>query len=264
MLRTHVTRGRLGLVLAVAAGVLLGAIFGQPGNGRAASTAVPKNKTAPTISGAAAVGSTLVATHGTWSGSPTSFHYAWSRCDATGAACLAIGGATGKIYTVTTSDVGHTVRVTVTARNADGSASATSAATAVVPTSGCPSATGPIPVAALVPPERLQIASASITPSVRRSTNTIRIHLVIQACDTRPVQGATVFATPIPYNQFAAAQGVTGADGSVTLTEGRRSGFPASRHQRLLAVFVRASKPGDPALGGVSTRRVVAFPFARH
>jgi hypothetical protein len=88
--------------------------------------------------------------------------------------------------------------------------------------------------------------------------------VVIQACDTRPVQGATVFATAIPYNQFAAAQGTTGADGSVTLTEGRRSGFPASRHQRLLAVFVRASKPGDPALGGVSSRRVVAFPFAHH
>jgi hypothetical protein len=160
--------------------------------------------------------------------------------------------------------VGHTLRVTVTARNASGSASATSAATAIVPTNGCPSATGPIPVAALVPPERLQIASASIAPALTRSTNTIRIHLVIQACDTRPVQGATVFATPIPYNQFAATQGTTGTDGSVTLVEARRSGFPASRHQRLLAVFVRASKPGDPALGGVSSRRVVAFPFAHH
>ena len=112
MLRRHLTRTRLGLVLAIAAGVLLGAVFGQPGNGRAASEAVPKNKTLPTISGAALVGQTLVATHGTWSGSPTSFHYAWSRCDTTGAACLAISGATGKIYTVTASDVGHTLRVT--------------------------------------------------------------------------------------------------------------------------------------------------------
>ena len=125
MLRRHLTRTRLGLVLAVAAGVLLGAVFGQPGNGRAASEAVPKNKTLPTISGAALVGQTLVATHGTWSGSPTSFHYAWSRCDTTGAACLAISGATGKIYTVTASDVGHTLRVTVTARNADGATTAT-------------------------------------------------------------------------------------------------------------------------------------------
>jgi hypothetical protein len=264
MLRNHLTRRRLGLVLAVMAGAVFGAVFGQPGSSRAASTAVPKNTKPPAISGTALVGNTLVATRGTWSGSPTSFHFAWSRCDATGAACVAIGGATAKIYTVTTGDVGHTLRVTVTARNADGSASATSAATALVPTNGCPSATGTVPVAALAPPERLQIANASIAPSLTRSTNTIRIHVVIQACDTRPVQGATVFATAIPYNQFAAAQGTTGADGSVTLTEGRRSGFPASRHQRLLAVFVRASKPGDPALGGVSTSRVVAFRFAHH
>jgi hypothetical protein len=263
MLRSHLTRARLGLVLAVITGAVLGAILGQPGGGRAATAAVPKNTKPPAISGAAAVGSTLVATRGTWSGSPTKFHFAWSRCDATGAACVAIGGATAKIYTVTSGDVGHTLRVTVTAKNASGSASATSAATAVVPSSGCPSATGTIPVTALAPPERLQIASASLAPSLTRSTNTIRIRVVIQACDTRPVQGATVFATPIPYNQFSAAQGTTGADGSVVLTEGRRSGFPAARHQRLLAVFVRASKPGDPALGGVSSRRVVAFHISR-
>lgn len=265
MLRRHLTRTRLGIVLAVAAGVVLGAVFGQPGNGQAAGTAVPKNKTLPTISGSALVGQTLVATHGTWSGAPTTFHYAWSRCDATGAACLAISGATGRIYTVTAADVGHTLRVTVTARNSSGSTQATSAQTAIVPTSGCPSATGPIPVTGVLPPERLEIAKASISPALTRSTNTIQIHVVIQACDTRPVQGATVFATPIPYNQFATVQGTTGTDGSVTLTAARRSGFPAATHQRLLAVFVRASKPGDPALGGVSSRRVFAFPFGhRH
>jgi hypothetical protein len=248
-------------VLAVVAGAVLGAVFGQPGSGQAASTAVPKNKTLPTVSGAPQVGQTLVAAHGTWSGNPTSFHYAWSRCDATGAACLAISGATGKIYTVTNGDVGHTLRVNVTARNASGSTSATSAATAVVPTSGCPSTTGSVPVTALAPPERLQIAGASLTPVLTRSTNTIRIRVVVQACGNRPVQGAIVFATPVPYNQFAAAQGTTAADGSVTLTEARRIGFPASRHQHLLAVLVRATKPGEPAIAGVSTRRVVAFRF---
>ncbi len=46
-----------------------------------------------------------------------------------------------------------------------------------VPTNGCPSATGTIPVAALAPPERLQIASASLSPALTRSTNTIRIRV---------------------------------------------------------------------------------------
>ena len=120
MLRNHLTRRRLGLVLAVVAGVVLGAVVGQPGNGGAASQVVPKNTKLPTISGAVAVGQTLVGTRGTWSGSPTSFHFQWSRCDGTGAACLAISGATGKIYTITNVDVNNALRLTVTARNASG------------------------------------------------------------------------------------------------------------------------------------------------
>lgn len=260
MKRTHLTAGRAGIVVAVAAGLLLGAIFGQPGNLRAASTAVPRNTKPPTISGTAEVGQTLTATAGSWSGNPTSFHYAWSMCDANGAACLAIGGATAKIYTVTQSGVGHTFRVSVTARNASGSASATSAATSVVPPSGCPPGTGTIPIAELAPPAQLEIAGAKTARRVTHSTQSIQIRLAITACGGRAVQGATVYASAIPYNQFAGEQGTTAADGTVTITEARRKGFPASRHQRLLAVFVRATAPGQPALGGVSSRRVVAFP----
>jgi len=262
MLRRHLTRTRLGVVLAVAAGVLLGAIFGQPGNGRAASSAVPTNKTLPTIAGVPEAGQTLTAHRGTWSGSPTSFSFAWSRCSTTGNACVAIGGATARIYTVTATDVGHTLRVTVTARNASGAGHATSAPTAIVTPSGCPSGTGAIQIADLSPPARLMIGNESISPSVTRRTQTIRIHFQITACSGRPVQGAVVFATPIPYNQFKGAAVTTGADGTVTITEPRQRGFPVSPHQRLLAVFARATKPGEPALAGVSTSRLVAFRVA--
>lgn len=264
MLRRHLTRTRLGAVLAVAAGVLLGAVFGQPSSGHAATAAKPGNKTLPTISGTAEVGLTLTATRGTWSGSPTSFHYGWARCDATGAACLGISGASGKIYTVTTADVGHTLRVMVTARNATGATSASSAATTVIPPSGCPPGAGLIQVGTLAPPERLVITNATISPAVTRSTNTIKLHIRVQACGYRPVQGALVFAAAIPYNQFATETGTTDEKGEVTLTEARRSGFPAGSHQRLLAVFVRASKPGESALAGVSFSRVLAFHISRH
>jgi hypothetical protein len=263
MERTHLTRARLGILLAVAAGVVLGAIFGQPGSSRAATSVVPKNKTLPTISGAVAVGQTLVGSRGTWSGSPTSFHFQWSRCDGTGAACLAISGATGRIYTITNADVNDALRLTVTARNASGATDATSAATTPVPVSGCPFGTGTIPIADVSAPARLQIVAASLSPSLTRSTNTIRLRFKVEACG-RPVQGASVFASAIPYNQFASLQAATGADGTVTLTEARRSGFPASQHQRLLAVFARASKPGESPTSGVSTSRVVAFRFAHH
>ncbi len=262
MLKGTVTRTRLGLALAVAAGVVLGAVFGRPGAGVAASSATkPTNTTPPALSGTAQVGERLTTTKGTWAHNPTSFHYAWSRCDTDGA-CLTIAGATGKSYLVKVADIGHTLRATVTAQNAAGATPATSAPSAVVPPSGCPLGTGAIPITQLAPPARLEIASATATPAVSRSTRTLHTHITITACNGRPVQGAIVYAVAIPFNQFEPTQATTAADGTVTLAEPRRSGFPAGRHQHLLAVFVRATKPGDSLLDGVSSRRVVAFRFA--
>jgi hypothetical protein len=265
MLRGHLTRTRLVAVLGVAAGVLIGAVIGQPGTGQAASGSIkPKPKTVPTISGTAEIGITLVATRGTWSNKPTSFHFQWVRCDTTGAACVAIGAATSKIYTVTASDQGHTLRVIVTAHNASGSTGASSAPTVVVPPGGCPPGTGAIAIASMGPPARLMISSATVTPAVKRSTDTIQLHFTVTACGGRPVMGAAVFATAIPYNQFAPAQGTTTANGTVVLTATRRSSFPASRHQQLLAVFARAWKQGEPVTGGVSSSRVFSFRFGHH
>ena len=63
---------------------------------------------------------------------PLSFAYQWQRCDTGGGTCTAIGTATGSAYTLQSADVGDTIRVVVTASNAAGSSSATSAPTAVV------------------------------------------------------------------------------------------------------------------------------------
>ena len=227
------------------------------------AAAAPKNTTPPTISGSAQVGSSLTASPGKWTGNPTSFAYAWNRCDAKGANCAAISGATSNTYTVTAADAGATLLVSVTATNKSGSTKANSAATAVVQSpTGCPTGTGTIQITDLKPPARLLIDKASITPSrVTLGTHTIQLHFTVTACNGRPVQGATVFATPIPYNQFAANQGITNATGTATIAEKRLSGFPARTHksQHLLAVFARASKQGEPILAGVSTRRTVAF-----
>jgi hypothetical protein len=259
MLGSHVTRTRLGIVLAVLAGVALGAVFGQPGSGSAAVAAVPKNKTLPTISGTAEAGQTLTASHGTWANSPTSFSYSWTRCDTSGNGCATIAGATAKIYTATSTDVGHTLRVAVAAHNSSGTGRATSAPTSIVSPSGCPPGTGTIQIAQLAPPARLAVTSAAVLRPVTRATHTIQFNLQITACSGRPVQGANVYATPIPYNQFSGAAVHTDANGKVTIRETRQSGFPASRHQRLLAVFVRAWNESEPVTAGVSTSRVVAF-----
>jgi hypothetical protein len=239
--------------------------FGQATSAPSAvvsSGAAPTNTAAPTVSGSLQVGSTLTASKGTWSGSPTSYAFAWSRCAANGDDCATINGATSGAYTLTQADAGTALRISVVATNAVGSTDFTSAQTAAVPGSnGCPAGTGTIQVANLIPPARLSIDKASITPKlVTLGTHTIQLHFQVTACNGRPVQGASVFATPIPYNQFAGAETTTGSTGTVTITETRQRGFPArSRDQHLLAVFVRARKPGDPLLAGVSTRRTVAF-----
>jgi chitodextrinase len=93
----------------------------------------PASSSAPTIAGTAVVGTALTADPGSWSGSaPIAFAYLWSRCDANGAGCIPLAGATSAAYTILAEDVGATLRVAVTATNVAGSATATSAPTAVV------------------------------------------------------------------------------------------------------------------------------------
>lgn len=87
----------------------------------------PVNTVGPVISGTAKVGEELSSSTGTWTGAQ-SYGYQWERCDTAGAACASVAGATGAKYGVRTADVGHTMRVAVTATNASGSAKAVSSA----------------------------------------------------------------------------------------------------------------------------------------
>lgn len=264
--KTSRLRRWLALPAVAAAALTVGALLGNAHGGSAATQAAPKNTALPTISGVTREGRALTASKGTWTGNPTSFTYAWSRCNRQGNKCTTIGGAAAITYVLQAADVGGTVRVTVTAKNADGSTSATSAPSALVEgANGCPGGTGSINVAALTPPARLNIGQPTITPNViTRSTATAQLRFQITACNGRPVQGASLFAPAIPYNQFTIAQGTSDANGFVTAAVTRQSGFPASRRQQLLAVFARASKPGEPILAGVSTRRLFTFPVKLH
>ena len=93
----------------------------------------PTNTIPPSISGPTMVGKTIRTSNGSWTGStPFSFTYQWRRCDASGAACVAMTGATARRYVLASADEGHSMRVTVTATNSVGSSSAISAATSVI------------------------------------------------------------------------------------------------------------------------------------
>jgi hypothetical protein len=88
--------------------------------------------------GSATVGQPLSANPGSWNGTgPLTYAYRWQRCDANGANCVDIAGATGSTYTPSAADAGRTVRVVVTVTNAAGTST--------------PVASAPIAVAALPP-----------------------------------------------------------------------------------------------------------------
>jgi hypothetical protein len=101
----------------------------------------PVDVTPPAIAGTPQVGQTLTATAGTWTNAPAGYAYQWQRCDASGAACAPIAGATATTYAPSAPDAGATIRVSVIASNAAGkSAAATSSQTAVVAATAAPPA----------------------------------------------------------------------------------------------------------------------------
>lgn len=85
----------------------------------------PVSTAAPTVTGASVVGGTLVARPGSWSGSPTSYGYRWTRGG------VPIAGATGDRLRLLPSHAGAAIGVTVTATNEAGSTSRASAARTV-------------------------------------------------------------------------------------------------------------------------------------
>jgi hypothetical protein len=262
-------KSRWTAVIAGSALLVLAAVAGFADSGTAAQQVRPSNTAPPTISGTPQEGSTLTANPGTWTGTqPITFTYQWRRCDNDGGSCSDIGGANSNTYQLRRPDVGNAIRVRVTARNADGTATATSVPSAVIraaptgpsPGQGC-AGNAPIQVAGITAPERLVIDGQSINPSpVGRSTQTLTVRFHV-SCRGKAVQGALVYATAVPFSQFSIPpEATTGADGWAQLTMNRQAGFPAARNQQLLVMFARARKSGEDLLGGISTRRLVSFP----
>jgi hypothetical protein len=160
----------------------------------ATSTAAPKNTAAPTIVGTAKVGQTLTADTGSWSGNPTAFAYQWQRCDADVATCSNVVGATGKTYVPSAAELGYRLRVVVTARNAKGSATATSAITAVV--APVATITNHRPVVTIL---SVQFIGATVYARFRICDDSLK-NLAIKETDSRPgkLSYTRSFATLVP------------------------------------------------------------------
>src|SRR3990170_9880 len=163
MNRSIFVRRPLSLALAAAALVVSVLVGFAPA---APAPKPPQNTKLPAITGTPRVGQTLTAQEGNWSGTePITYAFLWLRCDAQAANCAAITGATAKTYVVTAADLGRRLRVRVTARNAAGSATATSNPTVVVTAAAPPPPPGTaIPVETVTLPERLVISPVSFSP----------------------------------------------------------------------------------------------------
>ena len=96
-------------------------------------TTVPANTNPPVISGSPVVGQTVSCSTGTWSNNPTSYAYQWLLDG------QPIAGETGSSHAIGPDEAGHQLACTVTATNAGGSGSATSApVTPTAPPPGAP------------------------------------------------------------------------------------------------------------------------------
>jgi hypothetical protein len=105
--------------------------LGELGLAHIDAALVPLVIAAPTVTGTAQQGQTLTASTGNWGDEPDSYAYQWQHCDANGANCIDVAGATAATYAVTAADVGFTLRVDVTATNRYGAVMSPSVQTAV-------------------------------------------------------------------------------------------------------------------------------------
>ena len=131
---------------------------------------------------------------------------------------------------------------------------------------GCPTnkSAKTAPIADISPPARLQIDAFEVPSGpINEQTDSFTMKVRVGSTCSVKIKGASVYVTAVPYNQFSIpAEELTGDDGTVTLVFRRDANFPASDQQQQLTLFIRATKPGEDPLAGVSTRRLVGVDFS--
>lgn len=224
----------------------------------AGTPTTPANTRPPVVSGLVEVGQTLNATSGSWTGTePLAYTYRWRRCTGP-ATCADIPSASGRAYLLDAGDRGATVQVVVTATNAAGSMSATSARSAVVATtvSSAEIVLGngltSVPASALTAPDRLLIDRVQ----TMRSRGSFTVRFRVSDLMGRVVRDALVYVLALPAGTIAREPELpTGLDGWVSFRL-----IPTARltlQGGSLTLFVRARKQGEDLRAGISNRRLV-------
>ncbi|MCI1019167.1 excalibur calcium-binding domain-containing protein [Microbacterium sp. C5A9] len=193
----------------------------------------------PTISGTAAVGSTLTAKTGTWA-TGTAFAYQWY------AGSTAIAGATAKTYTLTTSQAGAQISVKVTGKlTGYTTVSRTSAKTAKVLLATTPTISG--------------TAAVGSTLTVRTGTWTTGTAFTYQWYrDGIAISGATASTYLVrPTDAYAAVsvRVVGGKSGYASATKSSASTAPAAGKVYANCTALNADYPDGIRKNGITTDR---------
>ncbi|MDX6515376.1 MAG: hypothetical protein QOH73_1042, partial [Gaiellaceae bacterium] len=206
---------------------------------------------------------------------PVTLTLQWQRCDQNGNNCVNLTGATKTTYLLTSADVGHKMRVHVHAANSKGAAGSTSNATPLIAAGAPPPPSLPpggiklpdgsisVPVTTISLPDQLIIDKVSFNPRVISSRAPFQARFHVVNTKGYVVRDALVYIVGIPYGRILnVPEQPTAQDGWVTMTVQPTAKFPLVRGGSLV-IFVRARKPGDNVLAGVSARRLVQVTTSR-
>lgn len=231
----------------------------------------PRNTQRPSIAGTLQANETLRANPGAWAGTqPITFSFQWLRCDSGGGNCLTLAGFNDDGYTLRDGDIGRTLRVQVTARNAEGSSSRLSARTGVVQAAAgpvgaikLPNGETSIPVTSVGSSDRLVIDRVEFSPNPVRSRNTtLVVRIKVKETRGNVVRDALVFLRSTPVVTTTQPAGKTGQDGWIEYRVQPERDFPI-RDRYNVQFFIRAFRQGDPPLAGIAGYRLVQVATAR-
>jgi hypothetical protein len=209
---------------------------------------------APRITGGAEVGQQLKTDTGTWAVSPQLVAYQWLRCNGNGRICMPISGATDATYKAVDADLRHALVARVTVKVGTTAQAAFSIATPAIAAEGDALPTGATPLGKgrySVPVESVSLPARLVVARVSAKAST----LTVTIADTRgyAIRGAIVQVVA-PYGWVAPVEETgTGNDGTVALELRAKAGHP-----RRIVLYVRARKPGDAVLAGITATRLVS------
>lgn len=223
-----------------------------------AKAGAPAVTVRPTIVGTPAVGKVLTAQTGTWAGTePVRLRVRWRRCPANGGACRDLTRV-AETYVVRRRDVGQTLRVLVTAKNAVSTGSALSDPTTAVTLPGVvpPTSTGEPVIGGTA-----QVGSVlQATRGDWRGTQPLRFAYQWRRCqgagapdasDCRVIGGATS-AT------YVAHRADLGARLRVRVTATNAAGSATATSNPTAAVVAAPAQPEPPRAAGAPTLRGTA------